>query len=83
MTKISYTVEPPDAGDVFHPGAFRNTVGKVIPFKVDGETVGDAEVISVQVSADRRSAEVTLLIPDGVIPQPQIQMLGVWPDRIG
>lgn len=46
--------------EVYAPGAFDDLVGKRVPMKLDGETVGMALLVSAEVAEDGRSVLLTV-----------------------
>ena len=65
---------------VFTPGSFGHQVGTVIPFS-SGDRTYDATVIGVTISADGKSVEITLDVPDAALPR--IPLDGLSIDRDG
>jgi hypothetical protein len=51
-------------GQTFAPDVFDSQVGKEVPFKINGETIGTCALLGVSVSEDGSFATMTFEIPD-------------------
>lgn len=63
MTRITVSQQAP-FGEAFAPGCFDSSVGKHVPFKIDGQSVTICELLSVEVSDDGLSVLLTVETPD-------------------
>lgn len=58
-------------GEVFLPGCFDGSLGKKVPLKVAGQQRGEAELVSYRVSETGEVVELTLAIPERIVPKPE------------
>jgi phage head maturation protease len=63
MTRITVSQQA-KFGEVFAPGCFDSSVGKHVPFKVDGQSVTTCELLAAEVAEDGLSVQLTLETPD-------------------
>lgn len=70
MTQLIKYVQSADPGQSFAPDAFDSQVGKTAPMNIGGRPVeGGCKVVGADVSENGSSMELTLEVPDGVLPQ--------------
>lgn len=66
--RLSYT-QSSAPGERFAPDAFDGQIGKVVPMNIEGRPVeGGCTVVGASVADDGRSVQLTLEVPDGVLP---------------
>jgi hypothetical protein len=64
MTRITVSQKAP-TGERFAPGCFDSSVGKHIPFRIDGQPVATCELLAADVADDGTAVRLTLETPDG------------------
>lgn len=67
-------VQHAGANEVFGPEAFNCTIGSTVPLTVEGRQISHCRIVAAEVASDGRSVELTVEVPDGIIPPVSLSM---------